>query len=80
LLSQVSEEYHKCPSCEKLATRLRLEIAMRRIHSGCLLGTIANFRQYIIYRVLKETLQKLANIFERTNHQQAKFQIALRIN
>jgi hypothetical protein len=28
LLYQVSEEYHKCPSCEKLATRLRFEIAM----------------------------------------------------
>jgi len=80
LLSEVNEEYHKCPSCEKLATRLRFEIATSRIQSGWLLGTIAKFRQYIIYRLLKETLQKLANIFERTNHQQSKFQTALRIN
>jgi hypothetical protein len=64
----VSEEYHKCPSCEKLDTRLSYEIAMLWIQSGSLLGTIAKFRQYIIYGLHKETLQKLANIFERTNH------------
>jgi len=71
----VSEEYYKRPSYEKLASRLRFEIAMHRIQCGWLLGTIAKFRQYIIYCLLKETLQKLANICLReqiTNKQNFK--------
>lgn len=55
-------------------------MALHRIQSGRLLGTVAKFRQYIIFRPHKEILQKLANIFERTNHGQAKFQSYESIN